>query len=166
MLSYVRPYSLQARLMKPEHQRVRTVLGGEDTGYPEEMAAFLAATAKGSRDLDSAIRGGAIWRSRSVSRPGRWKWTSGADTGSASMRSAQDRTSSLNANTGSISTGISCVAASAFTSSAGILSYLANQASARARSPVASITSSSWASAASTAGHAGIIDGVTAAGIT
>jgi len=57
MLSYVRPYSLQARLMKPEHQRVRTELGGEDTGYPEEMAAFLAAVARGIRDLDSAIQG-------------------------------------------------------------------------------------------------------------
>ncbi|MCC6318587.1 MAG: Gfo/Idh/MocA family oxidoreductase [Gemmatimonadaceae bacterium] len=44
LLSYVRPYALRDRLMKPEHQRVRTRLRGPiRTGYQGEMREFLSA---------------------------------------------------------------------------------------------------------------------------
>jgi predicted dehydrogenase/flavin reductase (DIM6/NTAB) family NADH-FMN oxidoreductase RutF len=54
LLSYVRPYRLQKILRRPELQRERTRLGIEDTGYREEMAAFLAAVAKGQPCVASA----------------------------------------------------------------------------------------------------------------
>ena len=53
-----------------------------------------------------------------------------------------------NSNTGSTSTGTSDAAFNAVFSSSGICPYFLNQFSARWRSPVASISSSSFASAA------------------
>jgi predicted dehydrogenase/flavin reductase (DIM6/NTAB) family NADH-FMN oxidoreductase RutF len=48
MISFVRPYSLQAKLMKPRFQRVRIGLGNEDsTGYLGEMREFIAAVSEG-----------------------------------------------------------------------------------------------------------------------
>ena len=48
MLSYVRPYSLQAKLMKPGLQRVRMRLKADDhTGYLGEMKEFAAAVSEG-----------------------------------------------------------------------------------------------------------------------
>ena len=58
-------------------------------------------------------------------------------------------TGSGNAKTGSTSIGTSPARERASFKSAGILSYFANHASVRARSPVASCSSSSFASAAS-----------------
>lgn len=48
MISFVRPYSLQAKLMKPRFQRVRIGLKNEDhTGYLGEMKEFIAAVSEG-----------------------------------------------------------------------------------------------------------------------
>ncbi len=48
MISYVRPYSLQAKLMKPRLQRVRKPLPDRDhTGYLGEMQEFIAAVSEG-----------------------------------------------------------------------------------------------------------------------
>lgn len=48
MISYVRPYSLQAKLMKPGLQRVRMHLSDRDhTGYLGEMQEFVAAVSEG-----------------------------------------------------------------------------------------------------------------------
>jgi predicted dehydrogenase len=48
MISYVRPYSLQAKLMKPSLQRVRIRLRERDyTGYLGEMREFVAAVSEG-----------------------------------------------------------------------------------------------------------------------
>jgi predicted dehydrogenase/flavin reductase (DIM6/NTAB) family NADH-FMN oxidoreductase RutF len=48
MISYVRPYSLQEKLMKPRLQRVRTHLSDRDhTGYLGEMQEFVAAVSEG-----------------------------------------------------------------------------------------------------------------------
>lgn len=66
-LSYVRPYSLQAKLMKPTHQRVRMHLRDKDiTGYLGEMQEFLGAVTEerapvttaedGRRDLEVITR--------------------------------------------------------------------------------------------------------------
>jgi predicted dehydrogenase/flavin reductase (DIM6/NTAB) family NADH-FMN oxidoreductase RutF len=54
LLGYVRPYWLQAKLMRPELQRLRVRTGGPDNGYREEMCAFLTAIAGGKAGLDSA----------------------------------------------------------------------------------------------------------------
>jgi len=54
LLSYVRPYSLQAKLMRPELQRERVKVRRPDTGYPEEMAAFLRAIETGGAGFESA----------------------------------------------------------------------------------------------------------------
>lgn len=48
MISYVRPYSLQTKLMKPGLQRVRKHLSDRDhTGYLGEMQEFVAAVSEG-----------------------------------------------------------------------------------------------------------------------
>lgn len=63
LISYVRPYSLQAKLMKPGLQRIRIKLKDKDhTGYLGEMQEFLAAVSEsrapvtppedGRRDLE------------------------------------------------------------------------------------------------------------------
>ena len=63
LISYVRPYSLQSRLMKPGLQRVRLRLKDDDyTGYLGEMREFVAAVSEnrppvtspedGRRDLE------------------------------------------------------------------------------------------------------------------
>jgi len=53
LLSYVRPYWLQEKLMRPRFGRVRThVRNGEASGYLNEMREFLAAIAE-ERDLAS-----------------------------------------------------------------------------------------------------------------
>ena len=44
LISYIRPYSLQEKLMRPRFGRIRLkVAGGEGTGYQGEMREFLAA---------------------------------------------------------------------------------------------------------------------------
>ena len=68
----------------------------------------------------------------------------------------------MNENTGSTSTGIAFVPASAAVSAAGIRSYFANHASARERSPVASISSSTFANCARAARHPREVDPVAA----
>ena len=57
MLSYVRPYSLQAKLMHPNLQRERTKLNRVDSGYTEEMISFLDMLAKGQPTVESATEG-------------------------------------------------------------------------------------------------------------
>jgi predicted dehydrogenase len=54
LLSHVRPYWLQEKLMRPEFQRKRTRLWIPDTGHGEEMSAFLTAIAKGQDSIASA----------------------------------------------------------------------------------------------------------------
>ncbi len=77
MLSYVRPYSLQAKLMKPGLQRVRITLKEKDhTGYLGEMQEFVAAVSEhrspvtspedGRRDLEIVTR---CYQSLSEGRP-------------------------------------------------------------------------------------------------
>jgi predicted dehydrogenase len=67
MLSLVRPYWLQEKLMRPQFGRVRIKLPeGEGSGYPGEMREFLAAVAEerapisgpedGRRDLEIVLR--------------------------------------------------------------------------------------------------------------
>lgn len=51
-ISYVRPYWLQNKLMRPGLQRLRTVLKGrEKNGYLDEMREFLSAVAEGRRPV-------------------------------------------------------------------------------------------------------------------
>lgn len=47
LLEYVRPYSLQARLMRPELQRIRIRFAGPDDGYAHQMREFLTAVSEG-----------------------------------------------------------------------------------------------------------------------
>lgn len=67
LLSYVRPYWLQEKLMRPQFGRVRISLPErEGTGYPGEIREFLAAVAEerepaspaedGRRDLEIVLR--------------------------------------------------------------------------------------------------------------
>jgi len=46
LVSYIRPYSLQARLTRPWFQRIRLRSGKDGTGYIAEMRAFLASVAE------------------------------------------------------------------------------------------------------------------------
>jgi predicted dehydrogenase len=55
IIGYVRPYWLRTRLMRPELQRERVKVEGEDTGYPQEMSAFLEAVSSGIGNVTSAI---------------------------------------------------------------------------------------------------------------
>lgn len=58
MLSYVRPYSLQAKLRKPTQQRMRLSVADKDhTGYLGEMQEFLAAVSEGRPPATSAQDG-------------------------------------------------------------------------------------------------------------
>jgi hypothetical protein len=57
MLNYVRPYWLQAKLTRPELQRVRVDLHCDDKGYREEMGAFLTAVQRGEPSVTSAENG-------------------------------------------------------------------------------------------------------------
>jgi predicted dehydrogenase len=58
LLSYVRPYWLQARLMHPNLQRVRMRLEGDDmTGYAGEVREFLAAVCDQREPVTSAADG-------------------------------------------------------------------------------------------------------------
>jgi predicted dehydrogenase len=58
LLSYVRPYSLQAKLMKPTLQRVRIKLGEPDaTGYLGEMKEFLTAVIEGRQPVTLPVDG-------------------------------------------------------------------------------------------------------------
>ena len=55
LVSYVRPYSLQARLMRPSLQRVRLRLSrGSSTGYVGEIREFLCAVAEGRPPVSPA----------------------------------------------------------------------------------------------------------------
>ena len=67
LLEYVRPYRLQAKLMRPSFGRVRVrVPGQETTGYVLEFREFLNAVAEGRepaatahdarRDLEIVLR--------------------------------------------------------------------------------------------------------------
>ena len=53
----IRPYWLRERAMRPELQRLRVRVGRPDTGYREEMRAFVNAIAKGDCGLESARAG-------------------------------------------------------------------------------------------------------------
>jgi predicted dehydrogenase len=58
LLSYVRPYWLQAKLMHPNLQRVRIRLEGDDmTGYSGEVREFLAAVCEEREPVTSAADG-------------------------------------------------------------------------------------------------------------
>jgi predicted dehydrogenase/flavin reductase (DIM6/NTAB) family NADH-FMN oxidoreductase RutF len=58
LLSYVRPYSLQAKLMKPGLQRIRIRLKEKDfTGYLGEMSEFVSAVAEGRAPVTLAEDG-------------------------------------------------------------------------------------------------------------
>lgn len=80
LVSLVRPYSLQERLMRPSLQRVRKTFADKDaTGYLGEMQEFVAAVAEGRppvtspedgrRDLEIVIRSYNSLASGGVIRP-------------------------------------------------------------------------------------------------
>ncbi len=66
MIGYVRPYSLQAKLMAPPRWRQSVRLSGPDDGYIEEMREFVSAISEnrapvstgedGRRDLEIVLR--------------------------------------------------------------------------------------------------------------
>lgn len=57
MLQYVRPYSLQARLLRPTMQRERVRFPGPDAGYIEQMREFLGAVNEGRLPVATAEDG-------------------------------------------------------------------------------------------------------------
>jgi predicted dehydrogenase len=58
LVSFVRPYSLQEKLMRPTLQRVRKKFSDKDaTGYLGEMQEFVAAVAEGRQPITSAEDG-------------------------------------------------------------------------------------------------------------
>lgn len=57
LLGYVRPYALQAKLIRPAMQRERVRCGGPDDGYVEQMREFLTAVVENRQPVAAAEEG-------------------------------------------------------------------------------------------------------------